>query len=126
MDAGPAEDRALNDQDPHQERLKREQRAPAKFHGRLPLVSVNVFAPSAATARRMIAPWMAFSHCGGNLRKTSAGEIIARSSTPASAPQSVPRPPEITTPPTTAAAMAWSSRPVPVFGSMSTNRIALS
>ena len=48
------------------------------------------------------------------------------SSTPTRTPQRLPRPPEIATPPTTAAAMACISRPVPVFGSTSAKRMALS
>ena len=48
------------------------------------------------------------------------------SKTPIKLPTSVPRPPETAAPPTTTAAIACNSRPVPALGSTSTNLTALS
>ena len=51
-------------------------------------------------------------------------EAAPVSETPAPEAAKVPRPPEIAVPPTTTAAITWSSRPVPALGSISTNRTA--
>ena len=51
--------------------------------------------------------------------------MTPRNRTPANAPQTVPRPPETAMPPTTAAAMTLSSRPLPSLGSTLRNWIAV-
>ena len=59
-------------------------------------------------------------------RKTRAGPIEPSKATPIRLPINVPRPPETATPPTTTAAMTWSSRPGPELGSTSAKRTAFS
>ena len=64
----------------------------------------------------MTKPWIAFSQYGGWWKWVSAGFTFASSIMPNSTPHTVPRPPLIATPPTTAAAIALSSSPSPPFG----------
>src|SRR6266850_6320114 len=73
--------------------------------------------PSAITASRMTAPWIAFSQYACTCRYVRAGLMQASRSKPRNAPNKFPRPPDTATPPTTAAAIALSSRPEPDFGS---------
>ena len=70
-----------------------------------------------ATASKIIMPWIAVSQCTSVCMKPSAGLMVPSSATPIRLPISVPRPPEMATPPTTTAAMVCSSRPVPIRGS---------
>ena len=68
-------------------------------------------------ASRSSAPWMACSQKGSICRITSAERIVASSSAPSAAPQTVPEPPKMATPPTTTADTAASSMPVPATAS---------
>ena len=63
-------------------------------------------------------PAIASVHSDGTPSTLSATLIVCSSSAPSAAPTTLPLPPKIATPPTTTAAMTWSSRPLAAVASI--------
>ena len=103
--------------------VDRQPRPPARARAAGDGASAQVLpgkAPSEATASRMIRPWTAFSHCGCDWQEDQGRADRAEQERRRSGCRRACRVrPKMATPPTTTAAIACSSSPVPALGSTS-------